>query len=250
MGTFLIVMLLILLIGGITAGIFFLNKKRKEELQAIAQELNLKFYPKGHANLTPFLDQMEFFSYGDYRRVYNLLMGKVNHRGESLSVAIFDYYYTLSRRRSTLGRSESNSETFGQTVLLFYDPSLQVPGFSVRPENLLDKLGNLIGYRDINFPEAPVFSKRYRLLSNSEGAVRSLFQSNLLSFYESNKLSTEAQNSYLLIYPAEAGTPKSGTSTWVTSSRTFTESRLIQPVEVKGYLEKGLRLLSLLKKNS
>ena len=238
---FLIAGLVIALIIGIVGGIWWLGKKRQEALVAIATDLGLTFYPKGDSSLSALLTQLDFFSYGKYRRVRNLIKGTIQQSGRDITVAIFDYYYTIGRG--------DNTDTFGQTVLLLYDETLQVPSFSLRPEHIFDKLGNLLGAEDINFPDAPTFSKRYRLQGNPAHLVRSLFQPNLLKFYEREKVCSEAKSSTVAIFPSDDGNPLSK-SIRIQNSKTFTESRLMQPKEFKTFLNTGLRLLSLLRQNS
>lgn len=228
------------LMGSVIAAALWFGRKRQEAMAAIAQQLNLKFYPKGDSSLSPLLAQLKFFASGKYPQVRNLMKGTIQRAGETLTVAIFDYYYTIGRRDKT--------DTFGQTVLLFFDESLRLPSFSLRPEHLFDRLGNVLGFEDINFPEFSSFSKRYRLQGDSEQSVRSLFQPNLLKFYEKQKICTEAQGATLVIFPADDGRPHSQ-SIRLQTFKTYTESRLIQPNEVQPFLDTGLRLVSLLRHN-
>jgi hypothetical protein len=194
MGTPLITGLMIVLVIGIVLGVVWVVKKRQQDMAAIAQQLKLKFYLKGDKSLFPLLSQLEFFSYRHQCRVRNLINGTMQNEGHKFTVAIFDYYYTIGHYDET--------DTFGQTVLLFYDQSLQLPSFSLRPEHLFDKFANTLGFEDINFPESPTFSKRYRLQGNPEQIVRSLFQLNLLKFYETQKICTEARGSAVCIFPS------------------------------------------------
>jgi len=159
--------------------------------------------------------------------------------GHKFTVAIFDYYYTIGHHDDT--------DTFGQTVLLFYDESLQLPSFSLRPEHLFDKFANILGFEDINFPESPVFSKRLRLQGKPEQIVRSLFQPNLLKFYETQKICTEARGSTVCIFPSHGLNSQTISRE---SSKTFISSRLIPPQEIKTFLNTGLRLIELLRQNS
>jgi len=209
-------------------------------MAAIAKELHLSFMPKGGDSFKSTLTGFDLFTEGKFRQVENLMRGNINHLNQSLSVAIFDYYYTIG--------SNDDSKTFSQTVLLLHDQSLNVPNFSLRPEHLFDKIGNIFGWVDINFSKFPNFSKRYRLLSNQEQKVRSLFQPDLLKFYESQKICTEAKGSYVLIFPFSSN--ENSQSTTIVNGKTFTESKLLQPNEIKTFLQTGLRLLSLLKQNS
>lgn len=248
--------LFIALVAAIVGGFIYIVKKRRQDLELVARQLKLNFSPKGNDSISPMLSNLEFFMYGERCDVSNLMHGQVKRNGKPVTVAIFDYNYVICKRRSTefsfnedsvSVNNTNESETFCQTVLVFYDESLDVPGFSLRPEYLWDKLANFMGYEDINFDSFPGFSKAYRLLSDRVDDVRDLFQPNLIKFYETNKICTEAIGSYLLIFPFP---PKHQSRSLTMGDKTFTKSQYLNPTEVKPYLDLGLKLLSLLEKNT
>lgn len=246
MQAFFVIALIVSVIVAVVVGISWINQKRLEGMAVIAKELGLRFYPKGDNSLFPLLDPLEFFAYGQHQRVQNLIKGVIQRSGHHLTIAIFDYYYTVGNYNTL--QSDDESKTFGQTVLLIYDDSLQIPNFSLRPEHLFDKVGHFFGYEDINFVDFPNFSRNYRLQGKSEAGVRSLFQANLLKFYEKRKICTEAQGTHVLIFPA--GDHRNSQSVYVEKDKTFTQSRLLPPEEIKAFLDTGLRLVSLLRQNS
>jgi hypothetical protein len=247
--------LVIALVIAIACGIVYLAKKRRQDLELVARQLKLDFFPKGDESIGSMVSNLEFFMYGERCDVSNLMYGQVNRNGKPVTVAIFDYSYTICKRRSTEFsfnedsvsiESNNDSETFCQTVLVFYDESIDTPGFSLRPEHLWDKLANFAGYEDINFDRFPAFSKGYRLLSNQVDDVRNLFQPNLIKFYETNQVCTEAIGPYLLVFPFP---PKYTNSSLTMGDKTFTKSQYLQAKDVKPYLDLSLKLLNLLEKN-
>jgi hypothetical protein len=247
--------LVIGLIVAIVCGIVYLVKKRRQDLELVARQLKLDFFPKGDDSIAPMLSNLEFFMYGERCDVSNLMRGQVKRNGKPVTVAIFDYDYVICQRRRTEVSfnedsvsidSNSDTEIFCQTVLVFYDESLDLPGFSLRPEHLWDKLANFVGYEDINFDRFPAFSKGYRLLSNQVDDIRDLFQPNLIKFYESNKVCTEAIGPYLLVFPFP---PKYTNNSLTMGNKTFTKSQCLQPKDVKPYFDLSLKLLNLLEKN-
>jgi hypothetical protein len=253
-----VVLAIFIAIGGFIWLLFKWDKERTQALQAIAQELKLQFFAKGDARIAPLLANLDFFHYGFYCRVNNLMHGRIARGSKSVTVAIFDYQFTVGRYNNHIGLSfgdnsstfESNDDDddrqcFSQTVIVFHDEQIDLPHFKLRPENFMDKIGNLVGREDINFPDFPIFSKHYRLDSDRVDDVRALFQPNLLKFYEGYKLCTEANGNAVLIYPF--GT-NSG-SVRVQNGRTTTSSSSIGSKEIKSYLDLGLRLLSLLERN-
>jgi hypothetical protein len=247
--------LVIALIIAIVCGIVYLLKKRRQDLELVARQLKLDFFPKGDESIGPMVSNLEFFMYGDRCDVSNLMYGRVKRNGKPVTVAIFDYSYTICKHRSTEFsfnedsvsiESNNDTESFCQTVLVFYDESIDTPGFSLRPEHLWDKLANFAGYEDINFDRFPAFSKGYRLLSNQVDDVRDLFQPNLIKFYETNQVCTEAIGPYLLVFPFP---PKYTNSSLTMGDKTFTKSQYLQAKDVKPYLDLSLKLLNLLEKN-
>jgi hypothetical protein len=247
--------LMIALFVAIVYGLVYIVKKRRQDMELVARQLKLNFFPKGDDSIGPLLSNLEFFMYGERCDVSNLMRGQVKRNGKPVTVAIFDYNYVICKRRSTEFSfnensvsidSSSDTESFCQTVLVFYDESLDVPGFSLRPEHLWDKLANFVGYEDINFDSFPGFSKAYRLLSDRVQDIRELFQPNLIKFYETNKICTEAIGPYLLIFPFP---PKHQSSNLVMGNKTFTKSQYLHPKDVKPYFDLGFKLLSLLEKN-
>jgi hypothetical protein len=234
----------IAIIGGFIALVIWLNKKRMQEFQAIAQALNLQFYPKGDERIAPLLVNLDFFHYGSDCKVTNLMHGRIDRGSKSVTVAIFDYQYVVGRNRDCTGisfgensvaissSSDDDDEYFFQTLIVFHDERIDAPRFKLREEHFGHKVANFIGFEDINFPDFPVFSKRYRLDSDRVNEVRALFQPNLLKFYEGHKICTEANGSSVTIYPFSNN-----------------KSNTLVPSQIKAYLDIGLRLLSLLERN-
>lgn len=234
-------LLIILLIAGLIVAIVLLNQKRTNALKAIAQQLKLQFSVGGDAAIRPLIANLEFFDRGQFSQARNILHGTVHRQGRECTVAIFDYFYTVGHGK--------NRDTLCQTVMVFYDDSLHLPAFNVRSEHFIDKINNLIGFEDVNFPQFPQFSKRYRLNTSNPDAVRSLFQPGLIKFYESQKIGTEANGSSILIFPAGNYNPRAHEIS-ISSGRTNPDSRMLAPEEIPSFLEVSVRLLNLLAKSS
>jgi hypothetical protein len=131
--------------------------------------------------------------------------------------SIFDYRYTTG--------GGQHSHVWNQTVASFQSAELNLPSFSLRPENIFHRLGQLFGYQDINFDEAPGFSRSYLLRGNDETAIRGLFRPEMLSYFESNPgLSVEANRDCLIYYRP---------------------SKRTKPEEIRGFLEEAFRVFDL-----
>ncbi len=186
-----------------------LEKKRTAALAAVASDLNLAFYPKGEALPLAELSQFHLTSQGHARILRNLMLGTA----QGVDVAIFDYRFTIGHGK--------NSSTHTATVARFRAPDLQLPHFSLRPENLFHKIGTAFGYQDIDIPGHPAFSKRFLLRGTDEAGILRLFDTELVSALEQMPgVSAEAQGNQFLFYRA---------------------SKTSKPEAIRAFLEEGFR---------
>jgi hypothetical protein len=172
--------------------IIWMNKvsgKRAEDIGRLALSLNFRFSPKDDGTFIAELSKFQLFSKGQSRKISNILSG--NYSGTP--VIILDYQYTTGGGEST--------HTWRQTVLIMESEKLALPLFTLRPENVFDKIGNALGYKDIDFPVYPKFSKQYFLRSKDETAVRNIFTDSLIQYYEQRPgLNTEGDGQRLVYY--------------------------------------------------
>lgn len=180
----------LLVIGGIALS-YFLERRRTENMKLAAADLGLAFHPTGDPDLVAELADLHLFSQGRAKKIKNMLHGETG----AVDVAVFDFQYTTG--------SGKHQHTSHQTVAYFRSPSLDLPQFVLRPENLFHRIGAVFGYQDINFESHPRFSSQSLLRGTSELQLRRLFTDEILSFYESQKgLSTEASGRRLIFYRA------------------------------------------------
>lgn len=160
---------------GLVIGLIFwslhLEKKRREDMRAVAESLHLEFFEAGHDALLSRLKRFQLFNSGHGRSMKNVILGET----EIASIAIFDYRYTTG--------SGKNQTTYTQTVVAMESDSLTVPSFTMRPEHLFDSLGSALGFQDIDFPEHPRFSKLFVLKGADETAIREFFDTQILDFF-------------------------------------------------------------------
>jgi hypothetical protein len=138
---------------------------------------------------------------------------------EEVEVGIFEYRYTT-------GGGDS-SHDWRQTVISFRSPDLNLPQFTLRPEGLFDKIGSVLGRRDVDFESHPVFSKKYVLRGRDEERIRRAFRAELLTLLESQSgVSVEGEGQRLIFY------------------RT---GKVVPPDQVRAFMEEGFRIYSLLR---
>ncbi len=185
----LLAVILVLAVVGIFLGVQG-AKKRRQGFEQAALELGMQFFAEGDAELLKQVEMFDLFRRGHARKMTNLLKG-LRQRNE---VAVFDYRYTVGS-----GKSQS---THMQTVFAAkLEEEIFTAGFTLRPENLFDKIGEMLKVKDIDFPEREQFSKLYLLKGEDEASVREMFGPTVITFFEQNPgLCMEAKGVWLILW--------------------------------------------------
>jgi hypothetical protein len=190
------------------------DRKRSEGLRRVADEMGFEFHPDPGEGILARYPGFHLFSQGRSRDVRNLLRGQAG----GLEVSIFDYAYVTGGGKSR--------HTWRQSVLAFEFADADLPGFSLRPEQWFHKVGQWLGYQDIDFESHPTFSRKYLLRNGErEEAVRALFADRVLEYYEAHpNVCTEGCGGRLVYYRAQ---------------------QQIGPADVRPFLEEGFEVLAL-----
>ena len=110
--------------------------------------------------------------------------------------------------------------------MLFIKTPKTLPAFTLDREGLLERLYVLAAYKDIDIKNHADFSKRFYLRGENENAIRSLFNDELVRFFESNAYyHIESSKSGVLI---------------------FSKERVASIKEIKALLDFGIRLNKIL----
>ena len=171
-GYYLLLFVLMLIPVGVGLWLY-LDYKRRKELELFAASAGLAFEPD--ADRLPRLEEsgLELFTQGHSRKYKNLM---VTSGAGAERVYFFDYSY--------LTGSGKQRRTHQFTPACFEFRETLFPRFELRPETFLDKLGEMIGFADIDVAGAPEFSKRYRLTGQDKAAVLAFFGPRTVSFFE------------------------------------------------------------------
>ncbi len=194
--------LIILVLVTIAAIIYLVvraEKKRTENLKNQAHMMGLSFSEKTPDDFLSSLSEFKLFSKGRSKKAYNLINGSA----QGIPYSIFDYKYTVGAGKS--------SQTPMQTVFFAKKESLKLPKFSMAPEYFYHKIGDLLGSKDIDFTNKPIFSKKYILKGDDDTAIRNTFKEEILSFFErkKEKIAIEANSNKMIIYrPSKNIKPK------------------------------------------
>jgi hypothetical protein len=174
------------------AGILFIShkmrQKRVQALQAYAAQNGWTFVP--NATVQGFQNAGSYSLFNHHSRDMIALLQRAHDGGEAY---LFDYAYTVG--------SGKNRHTYRQTVAAFRTPRLQIPYFALYPESFFSFIGEMFGYKDIDFATHPVFSKNFKLTGQDEMPIRQIFHPQALSFFESQpKIRVDGGGNYLFVY--------------------------------------------------
>ncbi|MDA8131956.1 MAG: hypothetical protein M0011_10685 [Elusimicrobia bacterium] len=154
-------------------GSLYLVWKRRKDIEAMAASMGLIFAQEGPDPAALAAAGLELFSLGRSRRAFNMVEVQSQHG----AVKLFDYSYTIGSGKSRSVRRH--------TVALMACGG-DIPRFDLKPETLMYKLGEMIGFKDIDLPEFPLFSDKYRLTGPDEERVRAFFGSRRAAWFEQN----------------------------------------------------------------
>ena len=180
----------VVLLALLIAGALYFQKKRSDKIEAAARALGFTFRRKATKEDKALVVGSHLAKAGYARTVHNVLQPS---GPAELAMFLFDYSYSIGT--SGYGR------TVGQTIIRMQSPLLKLPPFSISPENIFSKIDKVFGYSDINFSEVPEFSRTYLLRGPDEAAVRQLFNSSIIQFFEQERdLTVEAAGDLMFLY--------------------------------------------------
>jgi len=165
------------------------EKKRTKKLKNMTLGSGLHWIENPDEDFIEKNSGFKLFSMGHSRKIYNVSRGRYSNRRWHY----FDYKYTTGGGKS--------SNTFNMTVALV-DLEQELPSFVLQDENIFHKIGEILGFKDIDFETHPSFSNNYRLKGDDEDAIRELFSTHILSHFESKeiKYTIEVCSDKMIVY--------------------------------------------------
>ncbi len=147
----------VLVVAGLIFG-YLWEKRRREAFQKLANELGLDYRRRDPSIATryKFLDKLR---QGSKRYAFNVLKGTY----EEYPVQIFDYHYETYSTDSK-GRRQTNHHYFSFFIL---EQERDFAELRIYPEKWLSKIGQAIGFEDIDF-ESIEFSKAFVVKSTDK----------------------------------------------------------------------------------
>ncbi|MBT5378865.1 MAG: hypothetical protein HOL08_07415 [Opitutae bacterium] len=184
----LILLLIVLLIIASSIAFKIYSSIKRVKLQRdFASANGFEFKKKTNRDVHPY-NLLHLFSKGIRRVIWN----EMSKRSNQFELVMMDYRYSSGGEK---GR------TYRQTVVMLESKELDFPAFDIRPENIFHKIASVVGYKDIDFKEHPLFSKKYLLRGAEEEQIRNLMGTGLLEFLESQKgVSMECDGTRIIYY--------------------------------------------------
>ena len=184
--------------------------KRQKNLELIADDFELTYKPL-KSRKVEFLENFIYFKTKKIEHIFNQLSAKKD------PCRLFDI---------TFSEGEFIAKEVVRSTMLFIKTSKTLPAFTLDREGLLERLYVLAGYKDIDIKNHADFSKRFYLRGENENAIQSLFNDELVRFFESNAYyHIESSKSGVLI---------------------FSKERVASIKEIKALLDFGIRLNKIL----
>ncbi|MCL4218385.1 MAG: DUF3137 domain-containing protein [Candidatus Hydrogenedentes bacterium] len=175
------------------------EKKRRKAFQELAARLGLRYVAKD--NTLPrryeFLDKLR---QGSNRYAYNLLKGEY----KGYPIEAFDYHFETHSTNSK-GQRSTQHHHFSFFILHF---GRNFPELRIYPEGLLQKLGQMLGFEDIDL-ESAEFSQAFCVRSKDRRFAYDICNTAMMEYLlEHRFLSLEIENDCLALGADERLTPE------------------------------------------
>ena len=141
---------------------YYLEQKHVRAYQDFCASSGYQFVADVPGAQAIFTRIVPFFDRGYGRRWRHQISGQYN----GVTFTAFQYDYTVSTGRS--------SSTFRHAMFM-WTSAKTLPQFTLGPETFFTRIGEVLGFQDIDFQDDPSFSSAYRLKGWDAGQVRSFF---------------------------------------------------------------------------
>jgi hypothetical protein len=170
------ILLVTLFIGAIFAVFIYWDRKRAEKLEAAAKALGFTFRRKPTPEDAQLTAGTQLAKIGRSRTIRNIIEVP---ESDGTQLTLFEFTYVTGGGKS--------SRTHYQTVARLRSAKLNLPPFDLRPEGIMAKIVQSLGFKDIAIPNRPAFNKMFLLHGQDEGAVARTFTDPILDYCEREK---------------------------------------------------------------
>jgi len=167
-------------------------KKRRQALAAWACSHGLVFQSERDHQMDQRYPQFKCLHQGDGRYAYNVMQGPLGGR----QICAFDYHYQTHSTDSE-GNRTTEDHRFSAVIV---ETGLPLKPLWIRKENVFDKIGEFLGFDDIDF-ESSEFSKEFCVKSPDRRWAFDVLQQSTMEFLlGSPRYTLEFQRSQVIAY--------------------------------------------------
>jgi hypothetical protein len=148
-----VILFIALAIAGVAFG-FWQNRKRRQELELIAQRHGWQLNSGKDSSFDDRYGEFSCLKRGSNRYANNILTGSSAGR----AFCGFDYHYETHSTDSE-GKTQTHHHSFSAVMV---ETGLPLEPLSIRSESFFDKIGGLFGFDDIDF-ESDEFSRTFHV---------------------------------------------------------------------------------------
>ncbi len=173
------------IVAMVIASIF--EEKRRRAMSKLAEKLGLGFYRGKQSGIIRKYSFINKFQHGRNKYATNSLYGKYRDH----EVNVFDYHYTTGHGKNTKHHRLS---------FFLMEIPVVLPEIMIVPEGVFSKIGQALGYDDIDF-ESHEFSRKFCVRSKDKKFAYDICNAKMIDYLLSNTgLSIEIENNVLAIY--------------------------------------------------
>ncbi len=160
---------------------YLAEKKRREEMAALAASLGLRFDPGPDHGHDEEYGHFEIFRRGHSRVALNTMSGDLPVAGRSCRVVAGDFRYKVTSGSGKNRRTHTHNFSYAIVELPF-----QAPALLIRPEGMFDKLAGVFGFDDIDF-ESEEFSRKFYVKSPDKKFAYDVLHPRMMEFLLANR---------------------------------------------------------------
>lgn len=181
------IVVIVILFAVAIAVAWYLDKQRREMWQAAARRYGFTYRRDDPYRIPDRYATFALFQAGHSRTASNCLEGAY----QDVTVLLFDYRYKTG--------SGKNESTHSLSALMA-QVGIACPYLLIRPETFFDKIGDLLGFADIDF-EYEEFNRRFHVKSQDKRFAYDICHSGMMDFLlRHEKLTWEVSGDRLLLY--------------------------------------------------
>lgn len=171
-----VIVVLTIIIAAIIAGIRA-ERERRAALARLASGLGLSYDPDHDRSHDDRYGHFGCFKTGHTRSAYNTMRGHVAIADLSLRLVMGDYQYSIT----TSNGKTTQTTTYYFSFIIAHLPWPVMPSLSVSRESFFHRIGQALGFDDIDF-ESAEFSRRFLVKGSDKRFVYDLIDARMMEF--------------------------------------------------------------------